>query len=157
MSIGGGTMKKALYWMGITIISIQLLAMEKVENTDETAKIQDEIEQRHYLYLFMEYTDNEDAVIDLFEAVLRNRQQTLRKMLAAGRHNINSQDELGWTPLILAIYLERSEIISLLLDDDHIDIHVLDQSGKNAYDWAIKKFCPTIATLLLMKEMEQKK
>lgn len=149
-------MKTVLYSIAIGIISSQLVAMEKSNNLNDISKNQDEIEHRHYLYLFMQCTDNEDAVTDLFEAVLRNRQQTVRKMLAAG-HNINAQDELGWTPLILAIYLERTEIISLLLSDDHIDMHMLDQSGKSAYDWAIKKSCPTIAISLLMKEMEQKK
>ncbi|KAF3390137.1 hypothetical protein DPV78_011474 [Talaromyces pinophilus] len=59
----------------------------------------------------------------------------VRAFLDTGRVNINTKDNAGRTPLIRAVFHQRYSIVALLLDFG-CDIHLQDNGGKSALDWA---------------------
>ncbi|PCG99901.1 Hypothetical protein PENO1_050690 [Penicillium occitanis (nom. inval.)] len=59
----------------------------------------------------------------------------VRAFLDTGRVNINRKDNAGRTPLIRAVFHQRYSIVALLLDFG-CDIHLQDNGGKSALDWA---------------------
>ncbi|KUL89517.1 hypothetical protein ZTR_04434 [Talaromyces verruculosus] len=59
----------------------------------------------------------------------------VRAFLDTGRVNINTKDNAGRTPLIRAVFHQHYSIVALLLDFG-CDIHIQDNGGKSALDWA---------------------
>ncbi|KAF5016839.1 hypothetical protein F66182_11351, partial [Fusarium sp. NRRL 66182] len=72
-------------------------------------------------YILLKEEDEQHSIVRLF--------------LDTGRNDINTTDNAGRTPLIRAVFHQRYYIVALLLDYG-CDIHIQDNGGKTALDWA---------------------
>ena len=61
--------------------------------------------------------------------------------------NIDSQDDKGATPLILAAFNNHPKIVEFLLQKG-ADASIKDNSGKNALDWATSKDYANVVNVL---------
>lgn len=75
--------------------------------------------------------------LSLIGAVIEGDTEAVRALLAAGS-DVNGTASGGRTPLILAIFFGRTQIMTLLLEAG-ADPHQRDSLGLNAVDWADRK------------------
>jgi ankyrin repeat protein len=68
--------------------------------------------------------------VNLFTAA-RSNDVNLAKKLIAAKTNVNQQDDSGYTPLILATYVDNFEVADLLLKNG-ANTEVKDHSGRTA-------------------------
>jgi ankyrin repeat protein len=60
----------------------------------------------------------------------------VKKILDDGNIDVNHQDDLGWTPLMWAVFSKSNEVIDILLSHPEIELDIQDSQGKTAWDWA---------------------
>ena len=131
--------------------TISLNDSSETEESAEKLKKQERLEHTHFLGSLTTCSQNRGTTRDLHEAIFLNRMNTLKTMLTSKNCVINAQDDLGWTPLIVAIYMKNIEAISLLLQDPRVDIMKKDKSGKNAQKWALRMNLSDVAKELFTR------
>jgi hypothetical protein len=86
-------------------------------------------------------SDSSGAILSLraslFKAVTKGDRKLVASLLASGA-DVNSQNDGGQTPIILAIISGHDHILPMLLDFG-ADPFIKDQTGLNAIDWAERK------------------
>lgn len=83
----------------------------------------------------------------------------LTKFLIDSGADINFQQNNGYTPLMWSVIYNSTDIIKLLLSKDNIDINVVDNQSKTAFDYACEKCNLEVIELFqnYFKEQEAKK
>ncbi|OPJ76889.1 2-5A-dependent ribonuclease [Patagioenas fasciata monilis] len=74
-----------------------------------------------------------------------------RFLLDPGGIDVNSKDECGKTPLILAVEMQSADLVEALLEKGEIDIDDADEEGNTALMVAVEKDDNNIAKLLCEK------
>ena len=65
----------------------------------------------------------------------RQKRKTIKKLIEEGE-DIDQQDNVGCTPLNLAVRTGHSKAVTLLIEN-HADLNIADTSGRTPLHWAI--------------------
>ncbi|XP_071084670.1 ankyrin repeat domain-containing protein 2-like isoform X2 [Haliotis cracherodii] len=72
---------------------------------------------------------------DLREASREGNMAAVKQILAAGRADINSRGEVGWTPVMEAALGGHRDVVELLVSEG-ADVSLVDEDGDNILHWA---------------------
>jgi len=88
----------------------------------------------------------------LYSAILKGREKIAELLLKRNNLNINSQNKVGWTALMMAIRKRISEdLIKALIFDSRINLNIKEIKGRSALFFAIDNDEDEIIPLLIEK------
>lgn len=88
--------------------------------------------------------------MELVQLIYANDLEGLQKLIESNPETINKPDERGFTPLILATYLNKKEIVELFLNQG-AEINAQDASGNTALMGVCFKGYAELAKMLIDK------
>ncbi|RPA91985.1 ankyrin [Choiromyces venosus 120613-1] len=94
----------------------------------------------------------EDGITILHRAIFEANRSMIKLLLESKKIDVNSPVRYGITPLILAVFLGKVQIISILLDCENIEVGALNWRGNTARDFALP-YHPEIARALSAREI----
>ena len=89
---------------------------------------------------------------DLFSAARENNVKQIEELISNGKH-VDEANQRGFTPLILAIYNNSSDVAKVLLSKG-ANPNAQDLSGNNALMGAAFRGFPEMANLLIMNKAD---
>jgi methionyl-tRNA formyltransferase len=121
------------------------IAFVRIENQKSPNKIGQEIEVNDFFIKIptVDYTVRlyKDKIEDILDAVRNNNIDWIRQILKHG-YNINDWGENGWTPLMVAAYFGRFEIIKILVQNG-ADVNAVNFNGTSVLMYAMTNVSKT--------------
>jgi len=74
------------------------------------------------------------SVYPLIHAIIHDKSEEAKKLLADPLTDVNATDGVGKTALMWAIYLQRPRIVEMILDDPNLKFWHVSEDGRNAIE-----------------------